>query len=162
MGQYANELYSRNLSLECENKALRGVVEEFKNGKRYQRIAEGYEKVIAGYRRENQRLKKALAAEEKTTANAAMKGLTNSVVLALEDLAANNGKWSADYAGKTAVLGAADDCVGLPTAEGSWRLNTFTVAEYEALFELVKNGTVAISNATDVEPTVTITVDYNA
>jgi basic membrane protein A len=91
-----------------------------------------------------------------------MKGLTNSVVLALEDLKANNGKWSADYAGKTAVLGAADDCVGLPTAEGSWRLSTFTVDEYNALFEKVKSGEITISNATDVEPTVAIAVDYNA
>ena len=91
-----------------------------------------------------------------------MKGLSNSVVLALEDLRDNGGKWSADYAGQTAVLGVADDCVGLPTAEGSWRLNTFTVEEYEALFEMVKNGEITISNDTTVEPTVAIAVDYNA
>ena len=102
------------------------------------------------------------SAESDCIITSAMKGLTNSVVLALENLKANGGKWSADYAGKTAVLGAADDCVGLPTAEGSWRLNTFTVDEYNALFEQVKSGAVVISNATDVEPTVTITVDYNA
>ena len=102
------------------------------------------------------------SAESDCIITSAMKGLTNSVVLALEDLKANNGKWSADYAGKTAVLGAADDCVGLPTAEGSWRLSTFTVEEYNALFEKVKNGAITISNATDVEPTVSITVDYNA
>ncbi|MBR4906499.1 MAG: BMP family ABC transporter substrate-binding protein [Clostridia bacterium] len=102
------------------------------------------------------------SAESDCIITSAMKGLTNSVVLALEDLKANNGKWSADYAGKTAVLGAADNCVGLPTAEGSWRLNTFTVDEYNALFEKVKGGEVVISNATDAEPTVTIAVDYNA
>ena len=102
------------------------------------------------------------SAESDCIITSAMKGLTNSVVLALEDLKANNGKWSADYAGKTAVLGAADDCVGLPTAAGSWRLNTFTVEEYNALFENVKNGTVQISNDTETEPAVTIAVDYNA
>ena len=69
MGQYANELYARNLSLECENKALRGTIAEFKSGKRYQKIAEGHGKIIAGYKREIQRLKMALAAEKKTTAN---------------------------------------------------------------------------------------------
>ena len=69
MGQYANELYARNYSLECENRALRGTIEEFENGQRYKKIEEGYEKVIAGYRRETQRLKMALAAEKKTTAN---------------------------------------------------------------------------------------------
>ena len=102
------------------------------------------------------------SAESECIITSAMKGLTNSVVLALEDLKANNGKWSAAYAGKTAVLGAADDCVGLPTATGSWRLAKFTVDEYNKLFANVKNGTVAISNATEVEPTVTIAVDYNA
>ena len=30
-------------------------------------------------------------------------------------------------AGVTQNLGAADNCVGLPTAETSWRFNTFTV-----------------------------------
>ena len=69
MGQYANELYARNYSLECENKALRGRIEEFKSGLRYRKLAEGYGKVIAGYKRENQQLKKALAAEEKARAN---------------------------------------------------------------------------------------------
>ena len=67
MGQYANELYARNCSLECENKALQGTIGEFKSGLRYRKLAEGYGKVIAGYKRENQQLKKALAAEKKTT-----------------------------------------------------------------------------------------------
>lgn len=67
MGQYANELYARNFSLECENKALQGTIGEFKSGLRYRKLAEGYGKVIAGYKRENQQLKKALAAEKKTT-----------------------------------------------------------------------------------------------
>ena len=102
------------------------------------------------------------SAESDCIVTSAMKGLSNSVVLALEDLWNNNGKWSDAYAGQTAVLGVADDCVGLPTAEGSWRLSTFTVEEYEALFEQVKNGAITISNATDVEPAVSIAVDYNA
>ena len=102
------------------------------------------------------------SAESECIVTSAMKGLSNSVVLALEDLWNNNGKWSEAYAGQTAVLGVADDCVGLPTAEGSWRLNTFTVDEYTALFEQVKNGEITISNDTTVEPTVAIAVDYNA
>ena len=102
------------------------------------------------------------SAESECIVTSAMKGLSNSVVLALEDLRDNGGKWSADYAGQTAVLGVADDCVGLPTAEGSWRLNNFTVEQYLALFEQVKNGEITISNDTTVEPTVAIAVDYNA
>lgn len=100
------------------------------------------------------------AAESATIITSAMKGLTNSVVLALDAMYKNGGKWPADYAGQTANLGAADDCVGLPTASDSWRLTTFTVDEYNALFAKVKTGEIQISNSSDVAPTVSISVDY--
>ncbi|MDD3920021.1 MAG: BMP family ABC transporter substrate-binding protein [Eubacteriales bacterium] len=100
------------------------------------------------------------SAESELIITSAMKELTHSVVLALTDLYKNNGKWPEGQAGATATLGAAQDCVGLPTAEASWRLSKFTVDEYKALFENVKSGAVTISNATDVEPTVAIAVDY--
>ena len=91
----------------------------------------------------------------------AMKDLTTSVKIALSDIYANDGKWSEAYAGKTAVLGAADKCVGLPTAETSWRLEKYTVAEYEELFAKVVSGEVVVSNAVDAAPAVTnVTVDY--
>ena len=90
-----------------------------------------------------------------------MKGLHQSVVLALTDLYANDGAWPEAYAGVTSTLGAAEDCVGLPTAETSWRFNTFTVDDYNAMFEQVKNGSIEISAATDAAPEVTnSTVDY--
>lgn len=101
--------------------------------------------------------------ESETIITSAMKDLTTSVKLALKDLYATaDKKWPADLAGKTATLGAKDNCVGLPTAETSWRLTKFTVAEYEKLFDDVKNGTITISNSSDknVKPKVNITVDY--
>jgi basic membrane protein A len=91
----------------------------------------------------------------------AMKGIQNSVVLALTDLYDNGGVWPEAYAGKTATLGAAEDCVGLPTADTSWRFADYTVEQYEALFEMVKSGAAEISAAIDVEPAVTnSSVDY--
>lgn len=91
----------------------------------------------------------------------AMKDLKNSVVIALTDLFENGGKWSADYAGKTVKLGVADDCVGLPTAEASWRLNTFTVADYEALYAKVKSGEIVVSDDIDENPATTVVkADY--
>lgn len=96
-----------------------------------------------------------------TVITSAMKGIKNSVVLALTDLYANDGVWPEAYAGQTATLGAADDCVGLPTADTSWGFETFTVDAYTALYEQVKSGAVEISAATDAEPEVTnATVDY--
>ena len=90
----------------------------------------------------------------------AKKELENSVKLALSDLLANGGKWSAAYAGVENKLGAAQDCVGLPTDPASWRFSTFTLDQYNALYEKVKGGEYTISSAIDVQPTVTIAVDY--
>lgn len=100
------------------------------------------------------------AAESELIITSAMKGLTNSIIIALNALYGNDGVWPEGYAGVTANLGVENDCVGLPTAAESWRLNTFTVAEYEVLYEKVKSGEIVVSNATDVEPEVAITVDY--
>ena len=90
----------------------------------------------------------------------AKKELENSVKLALSDLLANGGKWSAAYAGVENKLGAAQDCVGLPTDAAAWRFSTFTVDQYNTLLGKVKSGEYAIASAIDVQPTVTIAVDY--
>ncbi len=103
------------------------------------------------------------SAESDLIITSAMKLLTQSVKIALGELYANDGKWPEAAAGKTAVLGATDDCVGLPTAEGSWRFSTFTVEQYQALFEQVKSGAIAISNSSDpaVKPATSLCiVDY--
>ena len=95
-----------------------------------------------------------------TIITSAMKDLPNSVILALTRLYDNGGEWPEDMAGVTQNLGAADDCVGLPTAETSWRFSTFTVDEYNAIYEQVKSGEIAISNSIDELPATTaVTVD---
>ena len=101
------------------------------------------------------------ALESDTIITSAMKGLTSSVVSSLTALYGNGGVWPESYAGQTAVLGAADDGVGLPTAEASWRLSTFTVDEYNALYAKIKSGEIAVSSAIDAAPAVTNSaVDY--
>lgn len=96
-----------------------------------------------------------------TIITSAMKDLTASVKLALTSLYANKGKWDDSYAGKTALLGAADNCVGLPTAKDSWRLATWTVAEYETLFGKLKDGSIVVASSISEQPTVSIcAVDY--
>ncbi len=90
----------------------------------------------------------------------AKKELENSVKLALTDLKDNGGKWSAKYAGVENKLGAAQDCVGLPTDPASFKFSTFTLDQYNALYAKVKGGEYTISSAIDAQPTVTIAVDY--
>ena len=70
----------------------------------------------------------------------AVKGLAASVQVVLGQYYA--GEWDAKLANKTSNLGAAEDATGLPTAEGSWRFQTFTKEQYNTLFASIKNGTV--------------------
>jgi basic membrane protein A and related proteins len=101
------------------------------------------------------------ASINKVIITSAMKELTTSVKLALPSLYANGGKWDAAHAGKTVVLGAAEDCVGLPTASGSWRLTKWKVADYNTLFASLKSGSIVVSNDIKNKPAVTIcTVSY--
>ena len=93
----------------------------------------------------------------------AMKGLKESVILALTKIYENGGALPADMAGVVATLGAESNATGLPTDEHAWRFAQFTVDEYNALFETVKadvNGEL-VSNAIDAAPaTEAVTVDY--
>ena len=100
------------------------------------------------------------SAESELIITSAMKELKNSVVVALTALYDNGGTWPAEYAGTEQKLGAAQDCVGLPTAEGSWRLNNYTVEQYNELYAKVKSGEITISNDTENTPAVEIAVDY--
>ncbi len=99
--------------------------------------------------------------ESETIITSAMKGLTVSVYDALEAFYDNGGEWPAAYAGTTATLGADTDGIGLPTATTSWGFETFTVAEYEDIFDLLVDGTVVVDNSIAAAPTTTlVTVTY--
>lgn len=97
----------------------------------------------------------------------AMKGLRESVISSLEEYA--NDKWDV-IGGKSYTLGLNSkfgdlenrDYVGIPTAESSWRFETFTLDQYNAILTSIKNGTVTITNSTTEAPTVSsyTTVDY--
>lgn len=100
------------------------------------------------------------ANDSQTIMTSALKGISNSVSLALTDLYNNGCKWPATHAGQSSTLGAANDCVGLPTDPNSWRFTSFTVEQYNSLFEAVKTGAVPISNNTDAVPQVSIAVNY--
>lgn len=103
------------------------------------------------------------SAESERIVTSAIKELSNSVVLSLTALYENDLVWPEDYAGITANLGAAEDCVGLPTAEGSWRLENYTVDQYTELFGKIKAGEIEISNDTENAPEATaVTVDYQS
>lgn len=89
----------------------------------------------------------------------AMKGLAATVDTTLQ--AVIDGNWS-DYAGKVENLGlvSADDpsqnYVQLPTE--TWSMQNFTVEDYNNLVAKLYNGEIKVSNDTDNEPEVEITM----
>ncbi len=83
----------------------------------------------------------------------AMKGLQAVVETTLADLQAGN--WEANYAAQFKTFSLNEgDYVGIPTAEKSWGLTTFTVADYEAVKGEIMAGTRTVSNGTEAMPTV--------
>ncbi|MCK5732210.1 MAG: BMP family ABC transporter substrate-binding protein [Tenericutes bacterium] len=100
-------------------------------------------------------------AESARIITSAMKGLTTSVYDALGEFYDNSMAWPTELAGVTSVLGATTGGIGLPIATASWGFDTFTIAQYDAIFALLVDGTVVVSPAIDAAPTVTlVTVDY--
>jgi Uncharacterized ABC-type transport system, periplasmic component/surface lipoprotein len=81
------------------------------------------------------------SAESDTVVTSAMKGLSQSVVYALGKF--YDGQWD-EIGGTTTSLGVNDDAVGLPTA--TWSMKTFTVEDYQALLQQVKDGTIVVDD----------------
>ena len=98
-----------------------------------------------------------------TVVTSAMKALANSVNLALTDSMNNGWKFTETYAGKETVLGAAEDCVGLPMETS--KFTKFTQEQYDAMYASIVDGSLAIDDSFDVDvhPAVTnVTVDYQS
>lgn len=79
--------------------------------------------------------------ESETVITSAMKGIDQAAILALGHHF--DGTWD-EIGGTTTTLGAAEDAVGLPTAEDSWRFEEFTVEQYEELFNGILDGTISV------------------
>ena len=96
-----------------------------------------------------------------TVITSAMKALASSVNLVLTDSMNNGWKFTEAYAGKETVLGAAEDCVGLPMETS--KFTKFTQEQYDTLYKGIVDGTVVVDDSSDPEVTPevsAITVDY--
>ena len=83
------------------------------------------------------------AGESDTVVTSAMKGLSDAVQWAVGHVYA--GTFS-EIGGTGTSLGVKDNAVELPTAADSWRFETFTVEEYEALYQQMLDGTLVVDN----------------
>ncbi len=85
------------------------------------------------------------SSESDTVVTSAMKGLSDAVVWAVAK--AYDGSW-AEIGNNATSLGVAENAVGLPT--NTWSMVSFTVDDYEALFQKVLNGEVTIDNNSEM------------
>ena len=98
-----------------------------------------------------------------TVITSAMKALANSVNVALTDAMNNDWKFSEAYSAKQTVLGAAEDCVGLPMETS--KFTNFTQEQYDALYTAIVDGTLVVDDSFDAEvhpATSNVTVDYQS
>lgn len=96
-----------------------------------------------------------------TVITSAMKALANSVNVALTDAMNNGWKFTDAYAAKQTVLGAAENCVGLPMETS--KFTNFTQEQYDTMYQEIVDGTLVVDDSFDtaVTPTVTnVNVDY--
>ncbi|MGA0097170.1 MAG: BMP family lipoprotein [Bacilli bacterium] len=80
-----------------------------------------------------------------TVITSAMKGLGASVQAALEEFYNDEFR-----GGETVVFNAANDGVGLPTDEASFRFETFTLAQYNTIFGKLADATVTVDATLDL------------
>ena len=101
--------------------------------------------------------------ESDTVITSALKGVAEAAYWAIGKLYA--GEWD-EIGGGLTNMGAADGAVGLPV--DTWSLESFTVEDYNAMFEGIKAGEIAIDNAVLYEGAIAdvefekVTVDYIA
>ena len=81
--------------------------------------------------------------ESEYVLTSAMKGLADAVQWAVGHV---YDETFDEIGGTTTSLGAEDNAVQLPTSDESWRFETFTVEEYEALYQQMVDGTLVVDD----------------
>ena len=81
--------------------------------------------------------------ESDTVITSAMKGLSDAVQWAVGHV--YDGTFS-EIGGTGTSLGVEDNAVALPTASESWRFESFTVEEYEEMYQAVLDGTLVVDS----------------
>jgi basic membrane protein A len=82
------------------------------------------------------------AGDSPTVITSALKGLGASVQQALAEFFADEFR-----GGETVIFNAANNGVGLPTDSASFRFTTFTIAQYNAIFAKLVNGTIIVNSS---------------
>ena len=81
--------------------------------------------------------------ESDLVVTSAMKGLADAVQWAVGHV--YDDTWT-DIGGTGTSLGVTDNAVALPTADASWRFETFTVDRYQGLYDQMVDGTLVVDN----------------
>lgn len=90
----------------------------------------------------------------------AEKDIANAIVISLDDYYAAGRKWSEAFAGQEVRYGVEDNCTGIPVLKTEWRFKNVTMGDFYELYTQVKQGKVSVSDETDRQPQVSVTVNY--
>lgn len=90
----------------------------------------------------------------------AMKGISNSVILALDEYCAAGNVWPDDLAGNIKSYGVDDKCIELPVSNEAWRFQTISIEDYLNIYTLIKHGNLSVSDDISARPDLDIHVDY--
>ncbi len=90
----------------------------------------------------------------------AEKDIANAIVISLDDYYAAGRKWSEAFAGQDVRYGVEDNCTGIPVLKTEWRFKNVTMGDYYELYTRVKQGELSVSDETERQPQVSVTVNY--
>lgn len=90
----------------------------------------------------------------------AMKGIQNSVILALDEYYAAGNTWPADLSGLSDSYGASDKCIALPVSQTAWRFENVAIEDYLNIYSLLKQEKLSVSDDISAPPGLDIRVNY--
>ncbi len=90
--------------------------------------------------------------DQGTQSSAVLTSAMKALAVAVQTVLADHYDDDAFPGGEVLNLGAAEDGVGLPTADDSWRFSDFTIEDYETIFDLIASGAIVVpSNYSELD-----------
>jgi basic membrane protein A len=87
------------------------------------------------------------ASESETVICSVVKNFETSVKYELALLEYNEGRWDADHAGRTMVLGVKEDAVRFLYDPSSWKFNKFTIGQYQDVLGQMIAGSIPVDQS---------------
>ncbi|MGN1179590.1 MAG: BMP family protein [Suilimivivens sp.] len=91
----------------------------------------------------------------------AVKGIQDSVIVALDDYFASGRIWPEDLTGQAVSYGAGKKCIELPTTDEAWRFGKVTTDDYYALLSRLKSDKISIPTDRESVAELSVNIIYH-